>query len=52
MRLKSAIRKAITDNSKYRAVKVWNISYTSSYEEYAQGYKTMTIEIQVKKKKK
>jgi hypothetical protein len=52
MALKTAIRKAITDNSKYSAVKFLHVSFLSSYMEDELGYKTMIIEVQVKKKKK
>lgn len=47
-KIKSEIKKAITENSKYKAVKVWSIKV----DEYVDGPDVMWIEVTVQKKKK
>jgi hypothetical protein len=46
MNYKSAIRKAITQNTKYVAIKV----YKPEYHEYSAGRDIITIEVEVRKK--
>jgi hypothetical protein len=46
MALKSAIKKAITANTKYTAVKVWKPEISENYA----GEMTMTLEITIRKK--
>jgi hypothetical protein len=45
-KLKSEIRKAVNNNTKYTAIKVWN----PVIDEYMSDEITMTIEINVRKK--
>jgi hypothetical protein len=49
MALKAELKKAITSNSKYVAVKVWKPEVTESWP---PGTYCMTVEITVRKKKK
>jgi hypothetical protein len=47
-KLKSEIRKAITNNSRYVAIKVWK----PEYSEYSTGRDIIMIEVEVRKKKR
>ena len=50
MTLKNAIKKAITENSKYRVIKVWSVEFEpgDDYTE-APGHGYLNIEVYVKK---
>ena len=50
MKLKTAIRKAISENSKFQVVKVWDVDISEDYQHEGNLYKTMIIEVQVKRK--
>ena len=51
MKLKSAIKKAINENSNFKAVKVWDISTIEDYQTDRAEYRTLMIEVQVRKVK-
>jgi hypothetical protein len=46
MSFKKEIKKAITNNTKFRAIKVWKVQVL----DYTDDQKTMWIEVSVKKK--
>lgn len=53
MALKSAIKKAIDSNTyNYKAVKVWDINISDDYQYEGNTYKTLIIEVQIKKVRK
>lgn len=51
MSLKSAIKKAITENSKYKVIKVWSVEFEPS-NDYTNGpgHGYLNIEVSVKKR--